>query len=228
MFTVDFNSDHKFSTDFFNEPPPNQNPLIGATRRETTENCCDLQTLIAHLETNEHSLLPAGAGYGLYLTMECVKNALYFEDSYRYCSEKITELINSTSDPKYFASFFDNPPPNQSPVIGSNRGDTTTNCSDLLTLIAHLETNEEVFATDGAGHGLYLMIACANNALRFENGYRDLIEAHSRLGHELDNLESREEHEKYSEKRRKDFAQKILNAGNYQLNNSDTEKNTDI
>jgi hypothetical protein len=227
MFTINVRSGYTFSTDFFNDLSANQNPLIGATRQETTVNCVDVQTLIAHLETTEHCLLPSGAGHGLFLTMECVKGALFFDEHYRDFPEKLSELVHTVLAPDFMATFFAAPLPNQSPLIGSIRGDTTSNCTALLALLAHLETNEEVFLTEGAGHGLYLMTICVKSALYFEDNYRDFIEAYGKLDQVGGELERLQQHEETTINQQKATARQTLNTSDSEPNTSGIVENTD-
>ena len=203
-------TDFKFSEDIINDPPPNQNPLIGVTREKTITNCSYVQTLIANLETTENSLLPGGAGYGVYLTTECVKKALVFEENYRNCPEKLNLLVTLTSTDEA----------NQNPLIGSISGDTITNCISLLALIAHLETNEEVYLTDGGAHGLYVMTVCVKNALYFEDYCRGIINAKTSIDEALNNFNGAIE--KYQRNREGAAKKRTVDAGESEPKTSET------
>ncbi|MES9862836.1 MAG: hypothetical protein ABW157_20795 [Candidatus Thiodiazotropha sp. LLP2] len=76
---------------------------------------------------------------------------------------------------------FHNPPPNQNPLIGVLQADTLANIRDCLTLLGDLGLYKETQLTDSASNGVYHLMTCVNDALRFEIDYRDELEARTSL-----------------------------------------------
>lgn len=73
-----------------------------------------------------------------------------------------------------------NPPPNHNPLIGLLHGDTLINVYDTLSTIQELTVsppNSELNLYGSSSSGLYFLLCCIRDALRFEIDYRDKINA---------------------------------------------------
>lgn len=68
-----------------------------------------------------------------------------------------------------------NPPPNHNPLIGLLHGDTLINIHDSLSVLQDLTANGELNLSDASNNGLYFLLCCIKDALRFEIDQRDKI-----------------------------------------------------
>lgn len=71
-----------------------------------------------------------------------------------------------------------NPPPNHNPLIGILHGDTLINVHDSLSALQELTVsppNDELNLSTASSNGLYFLLCCVKDALRFEIDYRDKI-----------------------------------------------------
>ena len=71
-----------------------------------------------------------------------------------------------------------NPPPNHNPLIGVLQGDTLINVYDSLSLLQDLTAaspSGELMLSRSSGNGLYFLLCCIKDALRFEIDHRDKL-----------------------------------------------------
>jgi len=76
-----------------------------------------------------------------------------------------------------------NPPPNHNPLIGTLHADTLINIYDSLSTLQELTVsppNGELNLSPASSTGLYFLLCCIKNALKFEIDYRasDLNDEH--------------------------------------------------
>lgn len=70
------------------------------------------------------------------------------------------------------------PPPNHNPLIGVLHGDTLINVHDSLSTLQELTVSPpggELNLSSASSNGLYFLICCIKDALRFEIDYRENI-----------------------------------------------------
>jgi len=71
-----------------------------------------------------------------------------------------------------------NPPPNHNPLIGLLHGDTLINVCDSLSTLQDLTVsppNGELNLSPPSNNGLYFLMSCIIDALRFEIDHRNKI-----------------------------------------------------
>lgn len=71
-----------------------------------------------------------------------------------------------------------NPPPNHNPLIGLLHGDTLINVHDSLSTLQELTVsppNGELCLSSTSSNGLYFLMCCIKDALRFEINHRDKL-----------------------------------------------------
>lgn len=73
----------EFSTDYFYNPPPNQNPIIGAFQNDTLINVRDCLMLLGDISLYKDTMMADGAITGYYHLMTCLRQALAFEIDHR-------------------------------------------------------------------------------------------------------------------------------------------------
>lgn len=67
------------------------------------------------------------------------------------------------------------PPPNHNPLIGLLQTDTLINVHDSLTTLQELTINSDLCLCPASNNGLYFLMDCIIDALRFEIKYRDKL-----------------------------------------------------
>lgn len=71
-----------------------------------------------------------------------------------------------------------NPSPNHNPLIGLLHSDTLSNVHDSLSALQELTVsppNGELSLSSASSSGLYFLLCCIKDALRFEIDYRDKL-----------------------------------------------------
>ena len=78
-----------------------------------------------------------------------------------------------------------NPPPNHNPLIGALHGDTLINVHDSLATLQELTVSPpggELNLSSASSNGLYFLLCCITDALRFEIDCRENIKLTSIKG----------------------------------------------